>query len=712
MSRHKLKASSASVFKNQRADAIEKANALVYPTLPERAKAAAKTPEPSLSLGPGHVLGDLDAPGGERWFYSGTFSYDSIPPHIENGVEIAYTQLILREYEFTLYDARMQVVGKIKDRVDYRGTESRVPECDLAPVVTRNFFNTDDNYELMVGLALNPGEGLVNYRTYVYSIGGETYKWTDPETRQQKEFDNPVRVLDSWVADVLDGSSDSSENYFMTFMDEVYVDYRFPDDFDWEKGSTEYWEALCSNKLVFNVYSKATSASDGPVKIFTNEIPIIQLPGDQMNAPFLISFKHDGKPCILFQKYQNPYYNPYYTPSDENVTMRSPNYLTVDIYSLSATKATRIQNTRIQFAKDNGDGVLASYFSVGSMRYREDINYTDYNSPAGQAAFIVTKENYKVGNDDSYINSYYVFNKSGNTPYRVLFQNATSTLSLSDIEGKEPQQVFVSLGGDSYLFNFVDLVSAKKVLTLNSQYVIDEDSEPEALTANFDRTPAEGGYKYAFELRVPVVDENENDNARIIWIDSKGGFERIDEVNMGSNVHYASLYIERDALRNDFYHADKEQEYMLLVKRGTDSTGSIEELMIAQAKSEAAPEGRTILHLKPDTRGDLNTIAPIDQNGDRKLFVRYYNRSNSQAHVDFYDLPFNHALSAVTDVEGDASNPILFDGGNVIAAGEHISVYDTSGALVAGGYEKVSISQLPKGVYLVHAGKSTVKIYY
>ena len=56
----------------------------------------------------------------------------------------------------------------------YADDELRVPYVDLLPVVTKKFFNDDDNYEVAVGFAVNSTTpGINHYRTVAYSIGGD-----------------------------------------------------------------------------------------------------------------------------------------------------------------------------------------------------------------------------------------------------------------------------------------------------------------------------------------------------------------------------------------------------------------------------------------------------------------------------------------------------------------------------------------------------------
>ena len=180
-SHHQQATTVTSAFKDKRATTVDRINSLLFTeegTLPTGMRRAAhEAPyEPFLELPKSNLFGDMDAPGGERWYYTASYTYDSIPPHIaDDGTEIAFTELILRHYKYTFYDSAFKALGTIEDDMEYRGVEVRVPRngIDAAPVVTQHFFNTDDNYEIIIGMAVNAEIGVNHYRSLVYSLNGE-----------------------------------------------------------------------------------------------------------------------------------------------------------------------------------------------------------------------------------------------------------------------------------------------------------------------------------------------------------------------------------------------------------------------------------------------------------------------------------------------------------------------------------------------------------
>ena len=77
----------------------------------------------------------------------------------------------------------------------------------------------------------------------------------------------------------------------------------------------------------------------------------------------------------------------------------------------------------------------------------------------------------------------------------------------------------------------------------------------------------------------------------------------------------------------------------------------------------------------------------------------------------FVSLRFNTAMNGVESVGSDSAGAIAYSGG-VISSGEPgIAVYNASGACVAStAGETLSTAGIAPGVYVVTAGKSTLKI--
>lgn len=685
---------SGSAFKDSRSHKIDLCNEKIFNMHSQAQRAAVNedAPSPVFTAGPLDNMGDLDAPGGERWFYTADFVYDEIPPH-DN---VIFTEYILREYTFNIYDASLNLVGTVKDKMAYREGEVRVPSCDLAPIVTRNFFNTDDKYEVVVSVAVNAAPGVNRYSSLIYQINGE---------KTEEGYDKIITSYDKLIGDVAEApSSDGRDNYYVTFVDESSA---YDDGASDSDEPLSFWDSLLANKAHIKVYTRA-EAGGGPVLALEREIPIIQLPGDQESTPVMMSLRRGDDLYFVFQHYAEPFYNRYDDPIADDLSQREGNKLDVEMWKVQPDGSIAHEyTTEIPVVIDDNPDVIASYYSVGNLRYREDVNFTDYGTPAGRAALYVTRQNY-VPSSDGYVNSYYLYDHEGKL-LKTIFGDCDSALAMSDVPGHERQHMFVTRGGSGYLFNFVDIISCKTVLTVDYSFEIDEDSEPEVLTANLDRVASGDSYMYVDELRVPSVDENENDIMRFIWIDSKGAFSHIDEVNMGSKVMYAKSFLYSSVLTPGVYSTSDNMAYMLLVKRGTSGTGNQEELLIGEALSEEHPEGKTLLQLMPDERGVLSSINLFPGTEDNRLLVTYYDQPSRRISADFYHLPLDDTNGIEAVVTPGDTGSIQFDGSAVVAAGD-IKVYNTAGVQVAAGTDRVELGHMQPGLYMVSSTETTIKI--
>lgn len=693
LSKQRYQIDSHSVFNNRQAKETQRINSLLENKNAALKATAFENPEPATSLPPSNITGNIDAPNGEIWYYTGSFIYEEIPPHDD----VAFTDRILQEYTFTIYDASMKEIGVIKDKVHYQDQEVRVPSCDITPVATRNFFNTDDNIEIMVALAVNTTYYINNYRTLVYSLGAE---------KDADGYDTPIDVLDDFVGDVIEGpSTDGSDNFYITFMSDVIEDV--PED-------TGFWDYLLSQKAGIIVYGKAID-DKGPRKIFETVIPLIQLPGDQENVPVLMSMLNGEDVIFCISQYKEPFYNRYDNPMSEEMTMREGNSLIINLYKATENSLDLFSNTEIPMELDpmkdsaGNPTCLFSYYSVGSLGHRGDVLFNAPGATADKPDFIITRGNYQVSTD-GVTDSYFTYKNDG-TLKNTLFLYSDGTRSMGDLPGFEPQQLFVSKDQYGYLYNFVDLYSAKTVTKIEADYFYDEDSDSELLTSNVARTPVGDSYKYVFELRYPLVDDDENDILRFMYINPDGNYDHTEYINMGKNVAYAQSYLSTEALAPHAYTTSDTPAFMMLIKRGVEGGGATEQLMVAEAESEENPEGKTLLLLGSNSSGDLASIVPEFADGDNegRLFVYYYSSDTFKYVLDIYKLPFGENTQGGINGIGEDKPGFTIEGTSIVADGE-IKVFTLDGRLVASGLNSVEFASLESGVYVIAAGGKSYKI--
>lgn len=702
-----------SAFSGPRQQKIKELNSLLDGRKIGR-KTDANQLKPTVALSNIDDFGDIDGPNDETWFYSANYTFRA------EKVNEYYTDMIMLEYKFDIYNATMDLVGTISDKVRYQDDEVRIAGggsagCQLTPVITKHFFNTDDKYEVLVGLSVNTKTpGINHYRNVVYSIGGEKENLPvyDPESGKtvNKDFDKPINVIYSSIGDVLDASRNGEEEYYMTIYDESLPgDYEVPEGATVEEAGKIFWDALTKATISIKMLGKADK--DGNLKeIHEFSFPLLCTPGNQETSPFLMSFRKGNDVYFVTQRYKEIFWNPYYSP-EEDMTMRESNALVVNLYKIVDGSAQLVKTSEIAFSKDSDADVLASFHSVGDLRYREDVNFGgfDFNKDNEMPAYYVTKNNYLVGEANTF--SYYLYDANGKKRKKI-FEGAENNLSLSNIEGFEPQQLFIELMGTSYVFNMVDLISGNKV-SFPHMFDAGDPENLETLTFNIDRVAYGDSYCYVDELKHPILGEDENgdyvDFMRFEWIDKKGIHMHTHEVNMGPDVQYSQSYIVGDAIHPRVFDNDDNYEYMLLTKRGLADGGNQEELVISKAICEDYPYGKDLLVLKPSAeKGILNNIIPYVSSSRPMLSINWkgYDGKYSQ---EMYFLPLGTSHSAVEEIEVSGDATLTFDGTSLHAAGEQINVYNLHGVCVATGFETVSTKSLTAGMYIATAGENARK---
>lgn len=655
--------------------------------------------EPAITFGPVQSFGDIDGPNGETWFY--TLSHDNKAIEHE-----AYTEFVLQAFHLYIYNETGELVGEIHDKMRYLDNEIRTVLVDLLPVITSKYFNSTPDYEVCFGFAVNTTtEGRNHYRSVAYSIGGQ---------KDADGWDLPIAELPELIVDVLDASTDTEEKFYFTLAQEGGGGSGGSSTWETEA----YWESFKRARVRMDTYGPFNAEGQANI-IFTKDIPLCQLPGDQESGGYMLSFMHGNQPKVAYSYYKEPLTEPYYYPWADLV-QRENNTFVVEIYDIDANgQFTLVQTTEIPMTIDNDNGadtdVWGTYYGIGFMRYQRDIDYDNFNT-GDKAALFVTTQNYRISADGIAEASFYLYNPDG-TLRNVVFEDAENMLAMANVPGHESQIMFVTDEG-GYTFNFMDM----ETFTLRSKvnyYLPVPGSDDEQLTFNIDRVAYGDTYLYADELRWPVEDED-NVYMRIAWIDKDGKWVRTDEVNMGKDINYAMSYIDGAVLDPHMYYNDDEHEYMMLMKHATGELSTQEELLIAQPRSEAHPEGRELLRITPDSKkGVLSGISPFTHIAKPKLCVvfaktdyeSYYSSMESYS-VDFYDLPLNGEADQVgvgSIAAAGAQGNISFDGSTLSAAGT-IELFNLQGVRVAVAQGSLSTEGLAAGMYIARAAGSTAKI--
>ncbi len=650
------------------------------------------TYEPDLIVESRDLYGDLDGPDGDLWYYHGEIHYDYVK-HNDY-----WTEALPKSFEVSIYDGRMQLQGVIKDTFELKDDEARVRLADLLPIVTRKYFNQDDRLEIAMTVIVNPKPYGVRPYTYVYSIDNE---------KDANGDDVPVRVINGMVSDVLDASDANGENVIMTFMHE-YNDSGLTEEDIYDSEDTgdpifreNFWNYNLGNKIGMTSYARVDDKGEF-TEVFTKTTRLYQAQGNQQDDLLSITMVHNGKPVIVYPYYEDLVYEPFYSQT-EDMVQRQPNNLVIEVYEQPAVgeKFVLKQTTRIPVVKGTESDVIYSYYAIGSFRYRDDVVFN-----GDKADFFVTRRDYLAGDNER--QSFFAYNADG-TLKRDIFANTDSHTPLSNLDGFDPMELFISKSDNSYIFNFVNMRTFETELSLDYGLMLEgDDGEPDYMMANLDRALTADGksFYYVAEMRAPGYDDiNDINYMRVVWLNRDGSFNHMDNINMGSNVNYATLYLNSIVLRPDFFLSDSKQEYMMLIKRAHTDGTTEEQLLVAQAADKQNPAGKDLLLLGNSEAGVLKSIVP-QLGSQNRLAVTYVGSEKLTTY--YYNLPLD-VVSGIESVAGANDGDITVSGSIVSAAGA-IEIYNSCGIRVATGHDSIDLSGLASGIYIARTATSAVKI--
>ncbi len=621
------------LFNSERATNIDRLNRLISAP---KGLSKASSIAPDFEVPGSDQYEYVDGPNGSVYFCKSEFEIEEVE------VNEYYTRQDITGYKFTVYDTNFDVVGEIKGKVQLDTSNAENPETGVAslgltPVITRKFFNSDDKMEVMVYFNMNTPDYTVNSRSVAYQIGG---------AKDEEGYDVPLCTINGNLCDVLEANASKwSEDFYLTFAS----DYYFPI----AEGDESFGGYVNSLGAIIETYKKVGYGNSEPTKIFEYKMRLNDWPGDQESATPFISRCIDGKPYIAINGYTDGLWV-FDDPGDSGYSDQQWNESTnffVEIYQPeSLDKPNLLQRTEIEMQKSDGSNIFATFYYLGNLSYRDDVNF-EFCDEAGKANLVITTKDW-TGAEMGTTSNYYLYTPDGQLK-ATLGQNIDGILGMSDLKGQEPEYMFVANNGGEYTFNFLNPFngnfhhSFKQILAYNGSL--------EGLYVNADRIAEGDSYKYCFELAAPGIDKEGNDLMRVAWVDTDGQITEVDEVNRGKDVRRAKVYIEQSVLNPYIFDTTPEREYMIIVKRGMAySSATQEEFLIGTAGTAEKPVGKILLEITPDnTRGNLMQAATLDMAANPMLWVLYYNNTTNKYTQDFFRLP----LSRFAGGEGSVENP-------------------------------------------------------
>ena len=539
------------------------------------------------TIGPVDNYGFLTGPDGSTWTYTAAYTTQS------GQVTAA---------EITLYDNYYNLVGTLSETFQLTETDLFIRNVEINSLVTRKFFNSDDNYEIMLFISVATKDYTGRFYNSVYSL-------TDEGSKHVCNVDGN-QVLAKNI------STNKNDNYTMVFF-------------------RQYYDA--NNKLFYNydVYGKAEYGTSQPVLKHTFEIPYQHIAA--LNDPMPIYMVQSGTYTIDYfvAQYEQPFFDPN-IPVYEEPVINPNNNLVITRYD---NKFKTLSEVKIPMIQDEDPGFLYTFYYLGGLGGQNDI-ILNYNG-TGEPAFIVTKDNYEIASDGS-VYSYYLYDANGNQ-LNTISEYGLGTIYMSDLPGYSKQYGFLKNENDVEFIQMVDVPSCKTVARIPLY------NNGDILSGNWDRVLAGDSYKYVVSLLQGNNAEDGTIHQRIAWFTQKGKFDHYDDLNLGKRVETAQVNIQSSVLDPRLFHADNAYEYMVLLKRTKENSSQKEEVLLICNNL-----GESLLELGADAAkgGALSMINIMNAKTNPALLCAYNN--DSQFTLNFHALPL---LKNNLKGEGTLANP-------------------------------------------------------
>lgn len=534
--------------------------------------------------------GSLYVPSGETWMYTADLEYDA-----NNSISGA---------NITLYDANMAQYGSLSIALELGENETSINLVDVAPILTRKFFNYDDEYELMVFVHATTADYTGHCYTLAYSLKDGALI-----TRFEGNFIGSIdTAIDQW-----------SEKYTMAFMREIY-------------------DADFNYSVYFDIYTPVSWGDSEPVLQHTFEIDYSLFAGAENYALPILMNSHNREIYYALPHYEKPYF----ADGDfwEEPEINPDNKFIIDLYD---SKFEIVKTTVIPMTQK--EGALYSFPGIGIFTGNDDLTFGYYND-SEEPVYVVGFENYITTSDDFNIDLY-LYDADGNM-LDTIAMDVADYIRLYDIPGQDTQYCFLNAEGDP-VFTMVDMPSCDVAAQIDL-YLPDGNN----ITTSFDRTRSANSYKYVSTLPNADVDDAGNAIHVFAWFDAEGNFERYDKINLGDKVVMALPYISGEAFNPFLFNTDTHIEYMLLVKEqiSQSSSASSQYLKIYSDNNDL------VLNIGPDEDTGEIIISAFLYNVESshpKLMVGYVDYNTGLYTLRSFDMPFNRFSAG----DGSVENPYV-----------------------------------------------------
>ncbi|MDE6109951.1 MAG: hypothetical protein K2F72_06680, partial [Muribaculaceae bacterium] len=533
-----------------------------------------------------------------------------------------YTEEVVNGFTITVYDAAFQKVGEVKDDIELREGELRAAQVQVGAQVTKKFFNYDSNCELMVFVSYNTANYVNVDRTYVYTLSA------DAVTTEH------CAVIDGYYVDAIDTSTDSwSEKFWITFYTEADTE------------TPTVGNAYNSADIVLSTYKSAGYGGLEEPKM-VNRIPMVVATGEDY-IPMLSTVK-DGGPYFAINRLKYCWYEDPFDYANENPT--PDNSLIIDVYSTPSSWSSELEKYSTTIVPL--DATLENRFFLynGNFSYTDDFTLDRYTTD-GTPAFVITKAN--LAGMDSYTYDFDVYKgaaRGEEATAQHLLNIGTGTqggIFMSDVEGFDPQVMFITTDGSNYTMVFTNVITGEK------EHSIKVNTTGMSLTSETDRVPYGDSYLYVSSQTHGEGQPNGDTHAFMAYFNTDGSLHHADRLNFGQLVDYATVYNAAEAFNPYIFNLDSKREYMALVKRrnSAEGAGNHEELMVVSEDPEAEP---LLVYAPTEEEGDLVTVyfANLGSDNPTLVIVTY---ADGKYLTTAHKLP----LQLFEEGEGTVENPYI-----------------------------------------------------
>lgn len=590
-----------------------------------RFKAQTTKTEADFAFAPSDDFSFLQLPDGTSWYILSETDKDIVSQ------SEYYTEYSITGVHATIYDENFQPVGKIDHTVETPEGYGSCTALNFGLVATKKFFNTDNNYEVMLMLNYRPAEGYgAQAFTYVYSLRG---------SETSAVFVDEIKGY--YTTAVNDAQDSWSENFFMTFFS---------------------GETLTDDELIhsFDVYTKASYASPKAtvLKHFDIDMMYVMSDGANEDVPVLINSKGSSL-YVAVGRYEKTFFqNPFDFMDD---TLSPDNHFLIDLYTLSGYPAQLNLAKQTSIPVDTpAEGYAMRTYSLGMFQGSDDLTFDFSSSSLPDYVLSVVDSDFR----DNSAAHFEVMTPDG-TSLGTFGHGNDGFMTMADIPGQPSQFVFLCYNEDGTegIFRFMDYPSLQEVAAI--PVLAQAGNETVKLGTDVDRVAANGSYSYVFSGALGDRDAAGNTIHEVLWFDKDGNHQRTDRLNAGKNVNRVQVYVAGHALDPYLFNTDVKQEYMILVQRQDNDASAASHVEFCVVN----PDGETLVQYTFASTASGMGVWLVNPGTKPAVGMGYSDFNDKLYHVEMISLPLNKF-----EGEGTAENPyLLYTPGDVLQIKNNLS---------------------------------------